>query len=62
MAQVPKNCKILSVMDKTNEEGSGGNPLFLDVLSASALYRPEIRVIGGVYGLASKDFNSDSVL
>lgn len=52
----------MSVLDKTNEEGAGGNPLFLDVLSAIYLYRPDVKVVGGVYGLASKDFNSNSIL
>jgi pyruvate-ferredoxin/flavodoxin oxidoreductase len=52
----------LSVLDKTNEEGAAGNPLYLDVLSTTTLYRPDLKLLGGVYGLASKDFNSDSVL
>lgn len=33
MARIPKNCKRVSVLDKTREEGASGNPLYLDVLA-----------------------------
>jgi pyruvate-ferredoxin/flavodoxin oxidoreductase len=56
LAKIPKSCKKISVLDKTNEEGCAGNPLWLDVLSTTTEFRPEIKVVGGVYGIASKNF------
>ena len=42
-------------MDRTKEPGAGGEPLLLDV--QSAMYEADIRptIIGGRYGLGSKD-------
>ncbi|MBI9098672.1 MAG: pyruvate:ferredoxin (flavodoxin) oxidoreductase [Spirochaetaceae bacterium] len=51
---IPKTCKIVGVMDRTKEPGSIGEPLYLDV--ATALSETNIKVIGGRYGLSSKDF------
>jgi hypothetical protein len=47
-------------MDRTKEPGSIGEPLFLDVVAALA--GKDIRVIGGRYGLASKEFTPSMVL
>ena len=50
---------MVAVLDRTKEPGAGGEPLFKDVATAVALSSRagELRVIGGRYGLGSKDFN-----
>ncbi len=55
---IPKTCKKLAVLDRTKEPGSLGEPLYLDV--CTALFeqgRSDIEVVGGRYGLGSKEFN-----
>src|SRR5579875_414192 len=56
---LPPTVKTLAVLDRTKEPGSSGEPLFLDVVAAfnegwQQESRP--RVIGGRYGLSSKEF------
>ena len=55
---LPATVKAIAVLDRTKEPGSSGEPLYQDVLTAieeaGAGARP--RVIGGRYGLASKEF------
>lgn len=53
-AALPKTVKRIAVLDRTKEPGSIGEPLFLDV--KAALENKDIRVIGGRYGLSSKEF------
>lgn len=50
---LPKTVKKVAVLDRTKEAGSSGEPLYLDVLSA--LSDTNIKVIGGRYGLSSKN-------
>ena len=57
---LPKSVKRIVAMDRTKEPGSIGEPLFLDVVAA--LEGKDIRVIGGRYGLASKEFTPSMVL
>ena len=57
---LPKTVKRIVAMDRTKEPGSIGEPLFLDVVAA--LENKDIRVIGGRYGLASKEFTPSMVL
>jgi pyruvate-ferredoxin/flavodoxin oxidoreductase len=57
LAALPKTVKKIAVLDRTKEPGAAGEPLYLDV--ASALFengRGDIKVIGGRYGLSSKEF------
>jgi len=61
---LPRSVKSIAVLDRTKEPGSAGEPLYQDVITALAeqatngtadlALRP--RVIGGRYGLASKEF------
>ncbi|HVM70836.1 MAG TPA: pyruvate:ferredoxin (flavodoxin) oxidoreductase [Anaerolineales bacterium] len=54
---LPKTVRSIAVLDRTKEAGSGGEPLYLDVVNA--LFengRTDIKVIGGRYGLSSKEF------
>jgi len=53
---MPKTVKKVCVLDKTREEGGVGNPLYLDVLATLNRARPDIKIIAGVYGIASKNF------
>lgn len=50
---LPKAVTKVAVLDRTKEAGSSGEPLYLDVLSA--LKDTNIKVIGGRYGLSSKN-------
>ncbi|MGZ5025379.1 MAG: 2-oxoacid:acceptor oxidoreductase family protein, partial [Chthoniobacterales bacterium] len=54
---LPATTRTIAVLDRTKEPGSSGEPLYLDCVNA--LYeegRSEMRVIGGRYGLSSKEF------
>ncbi|MDR1568984.1 MAG: pyruvate:ferredoxin (flavodoxin) oxidoreductase [Oscillospiraceae bacterium] len=54
---IPSTCKKLAVLDRTKEPGSLGEPLYTDVCSALLeTGRKNISVIGGRYGLGSKEF------
>ncbi len=54
--------KTIAVLDRTKEPGALGEPLYLDVVAALASQgRSDIRVIGGRYGLGSKDTPPSSV-
>ena len=55
-------CKKIAVLDRTKEPGSQGEPLYMDVVTALAnAGRTDIQVIGGRYGLGSKDTPPASV-
>ncbi len=59
---LPATCKKIAVLDRTKEPGSIGEPLFLDVVAAlNAKGKNDIKVIGGRYGLGSKDTPPSSV-
>ena len=56
IAALPETVKKIAVLDRTKEAGSIGEPLYEDVVSA--LYesgKTGIKVVGGRYGLGSKD-------
>ena len=56
---LPKTVKHIAVLDRCKETGAIGEPLFMDVVSAlQALWPYQMpRIIGGRYGLASKEFS-----
>ena len=56
---LPKSVKRITVLDRTKEPGSIGEPLYLDVVAA--LENKDIRVIGGRYGLSSKEFTPSMI-
>ncbi len=59
---IPASCKKIAVLDRTKEPGSLGEPLYLDVVAALAAQgRTGIKVVGGRYGLGSKDTPPSSV-
>ncbi len=54
---LPKSVKIIAALDRTKEPGSAGEPLYLDCVTALAeTGRTDVKVIGGRYGLSSKEF------
>ena len=59
---LPKTVKKIAVLDRTKEPGSLGEPLYLDVCAALAEAKKRITVVGGRYGLGSKEFNPSMVL
>ena len=62
IAALPKTCKKVAVLDRTKEPGALGDPLFLDVVTAFAeAGMNDVKVIGGRYGLGSKDTPPASV-
>ena len=62
IAAIPATCKKIAVLDRTKEPGSQGEPLYMDVVTALAnAGKTDIRVIGGRYGLGSKDTPPASV-
>ncbi|MGM9563825.1 MAG: pyruvate:ferredoxin (flavodoxin) oxidoreductase [Faecousia sp.] len=58
---IPATCKKIAVLDRTKEPGALGEPLYLDVVTALANAGRMIPVIGGRYGLGSKDTPPASV-
>ncbi|MBO7292642.1 MAG: 2-oxoacid:acceptor oxidoreductase family protein, partial [Clostridia bacterium] len=61
-AAIPATAKKIAVLDRTKEPGSLGEPLYLDVLAALAREgRGDITVVGGRYGLGSKDTTPASI-
>ena len=55
-AAIPASCKRIAVLDRSKETGSVGEPVYLDVVTAlNQAGRGDIRVVGGRYGLSSKD-------
>ena len=54
---LPASVKAISVLDRTKEPGSAGEPLYLDCVNAlHETGRGDVRVVGGRYGLSSKEF------
>lgn len=50
---LPESVQNVAVLDRTKEAGSAGEPLYLDVVNA--LKEKDIKVVGGRYGLSSKN-------
>ena len=59
---IPATAKSIAVLDRTKEPGSQGEPLYMDVVMALAnAGKNDVKVIGGRYGLGSKDTPPASV-
>jgi len=67
LSVLPQSCKAVAVLDRTKEPGATGEPLYLDVVSALAgavaggARDAMPRIVGGRYGLSSKDFDPAQV-
>ena len=58
---IPKTAKYITVLDRTKEPGALGEPLYLDVCSALKENNVKTTVLGGRYGLGSKEFNPSMI-
>ena len=58
---IPATAKKIAVLDRTKEPGSLGEPLYLDVVTALATKGVNAKVVGGRYGLGSKDTPPQSI-
>ena len=61
IAAIPETAKKIAVLDRTKEPGAQGEPLFMDVVTAFATAGRQAKIIGGRYGLSSKDTPPASV-
>ena len=69
IAALPPTVKTIAVLDRTKEPGSAGEPLYQDVITAvaeamadgAAPFRSFPRILGGRYGLSSKEFTTAMV-
>ena len=62
MEALPDTVRRIAVLDRTKEPGAVGEPLYLDVVAAlDHAKRNDITVVGGRYGLASKEFTPSMV-
>ena len=62
MAVCPKSVKRICVLDRTKEPGANGDPLYLDVVEAFKDSDIKPLIIGGRYGLSSKDTTPSHIL
>jgi pyruvate-ferredoxin/flavodoxin oxidoreductase len=63
LAAMPKSARRIAVLDRTKEPGAVGEPMYSEIVTALAEAtelegdkRPLLRVVGGRYGLSSKEF------
>ena len=65
LAALPKTAKSIAVLDRTKEPGALGEPLYMNVITVLAESRSPLaaspRVVGGRYGLGSKEFSPGMV-
>lgn len=62
MAAVPKTAKRIAVLDRTKEPGANGEPLYLDVKDCFYGQADAPVIVGGRYGLSSKDTTPAQIL
>ncbi len=62
LSVLPKTAKRICVLDRTKEPGAGGEPLYLDVKDVLYDIENQPLVVGGRYGLSSKDFTPAQVM
>jgi len=62
LAALPSSVRRIAVLDRTKEPGSVGEPLYEDVCSVMAQSGRSVKIIGGRYGLSSKDTDPGQIL
>ena len=55
LSAIPASCRVLTTLDRTKEPGALGEPLYEDVSAALAESGRKLQLLGGRYGLSSKD-------
>jgi pyruvate-ferredoxin/flavodoxin oxidoreductase len=58
---IPTAANCITVLDRTKESGALGDPLYLDVCTACMEQGRQLTILGGRYGLGSKEFNPSMV-
>ncbi len=56
LSKVPETVKRIAVLDRTKENGSYGEPLYIDISAVYQHKNKDMIIVGGRYGLGSKDF------
>lgn len=59
---LPESVKKIAVLDRTKEPGSIGEPLYLDIKTALFEKREQVVIVGGRYGLSSKDVDPSQII
>ncbi|NLZ38261.1 MAG: pyruvate:ferredoxin (flavodoxin) oxidoreductase [Firmicutes bacterium] len=59
---IPKTVKKIAVLDRTKEPGAAGEPLYLDVVKAFKNEKEQPIIVGGRYGLSSKDTRPSQII
>ena len=59
---LPSTVRKIAVLDRTKEPGSPGEPLYLDVVKACQLLDSPPQIVGGRYGLGSKDTTPSQIM
>ncbi len=62
IAAVPKTAKRIAVLDRTKEPGALGQPLYLDVKDCFYGKEDAPTIVGGIYGLSSKDTTPSQIM
>lgn len=62
MEAIPKTVERIAVLDRTKEKGAVGQPLYLDIKDAFYESDKKPLIVGGIYGLGSKDTNPTDIL
>mgnify|MGYP002509437509 CR=1 FL=1 len=62
LAAIPNTCKRIAVLDRTKEPGSTGEPLYQDVCTVCGQRGMDMEIVGGRYGLSSKDTTPGQIL
>lgn len=58
---LPKSVRKIAVLDRTKEAASNGEPLYLDVVEIIKKHNLKIEVVGGRYGLSSKNTTKNDI-
>ncbi len=62
LAAIPQTVKAIAVLDRCKEMGSAGEPLYQDVCTAFTGSKRNVRILGGRYGLSSKDTSPEQIV
>ena len=62
LAAIPKTCRKLAVLDRTKEPGAMGEPLYQDICSVYKEKGIDMEIVGGRYGLSSKDTTPGQII
>ena len=62
LQKMPKTVKKIAVLDRTKEPGAIGEPLYLDVCTAFTRAQNQPVIVGGRYGLGSKDTTPEDII